>query len=149
MLWFVQRTDLPTADRLRRRGLFIRAIYALCLGGAAVNHLRSIVVHGWFPPYLPWLTAAYWSSLTLLDPLAAVLLFVRPKTGIAITVAIIVSDVAHNLWFVGTYARGMPLLPQVATSPFLLSQIAFLIFVASTALIAWRDAEVRTNRQLA
>ena len=63
---------------MARTGPLLRIIYALCLLGATVNHLRSVLARGWFPADLPWGTAAYWASLTFLDPLAAILLFVRP-----------------------------------------------------------------------
>jgi hypothetical protein len=50
-----------------RTGLLIRIIYALCLLGATVNHVRAVHAHGWMPPDLPWGTAVYWSSLTFLE----------------------------------------------------------------------------------
>jgi hypothetical protein len=126
---------LRAADH--RRGLVIRGIYAACLLVATINHIRAVALHGWFPTYLPWLTASYWNSLTFLDPLAAALLFVRPKLGIVTTFAIIVTDVVHNLWFTATYARSASPAHAIATSPFLLAQMAFLTFVALTFSIAW------------
>jgi hypothetical protein len=128
-----------------QRGLVIRAIYALCLAGAAVNHVRAVVDRGWLPASLPFGTAVYWSSLTFFDPLAAILLFVRPRVGIAATVVIILTDVVHNLWFAGTHAGGSPLLGAIVTNPFLLSQISFLLFVALTASMAWSDADPKAD----
>jgi len=125
---------------VQRAGLILRVIYALCLAGATVNHVRAIAAHGVLPDFLPWPSAAYWSSLTLLDPLAAGLLFVRPRAGIVLTAAIIATDVAHNFWFVNLYAPAPSLAAAVAANPFLISQIAFLVFVAATARIAWRGA---------
>jgi hypothetical protein len=122
-----------------RAGLLIRIIYALCLLGATVNHVRAVHAHGWMPSDLPWITAAYWSSLTLLDPLAAILLFIRPKIGIAATIAIIFSDVVHNLWFRAGHPVTGSFYHDVTSSPFMMSQIAFLLFVAVTAPIAWKD----------
>jgi hypothetical protein len=77
--------------------VLIRILYALCLVGATVNHVQAVHARGWLPNDAPLLTAVYWSSLTFLDPLAAVLLFIRPRIGIRATVAVIVSDVLHNL----------------------------------------------------
>jgi hypothetical protein len=122
-----------------RAGLLIRIIYALCLLGATANHVRAVHSRGWMPPDLPWLTAAYWSSLTVLDPLAAVLLFVRPKIGIAATAAIILSDVIHNLWFRAGHPVTGSLYQDVTSSPFMMSQITFLLVVAVTAPIAWKE----------
>ena len=122
-----------------RAGLLIRIIYALCLLGATVNHVRAVHARGWLPPDLPLGTAVYWSSLTVLDPLAAVLLFIRPKIGIAATIAIILSDVAHNLWFRAGHPVTGSLYQDVTSSPFMMSQIAFLLFVAVTAPFASKD----------
>lgn len=100
--------------------------------------MRAVAVRGWLPAQLPVATALYWSSLTFLDPLAAILLFVRPRAGVGLTVAIIVSDVAHNLWFTTTHTPRTSFVHNVASSTFLMSQIAFLIFVGATAPWAWR-----------
>ena len=73
----------------------------------------------------------------MLDPLAALLLFIRPRIGVAATIAIITSDVVHNLWFVAGH-RANRALPH---DPFLLSQIAFLVLVGLTARLASPDAD--------
>jgi|tagenome__1003787_1003787.scaffolds.fasta_scaffold20981844_2 hypothetical protein len=126
---------------MQRRGLWIRIVYALCLLGACTNHIRALVSHGWWREGIPLGTAVYWDSLTVLDPLAAVLLFVRPRAGVALTAAIIVSDVAHNLWFEATHPMGRSLIGNVTSSFAMRSQIGFLLFVAITAPIAWRRPE--------
>ena len=116
----------------------IRIVYALCLAVATVNHVRAVLAYGWLPQQLPWPTAVYWSSLTFLDPLAAVMLFVRPRVGIAMTVAIIVSDVAHNLWFMAAHSVSGSFYKDLTDNGAALSQFAFLLFVTATAPIAWR-----------
>jgi hypothetical protein len=131
---------------VKQRGLWIRIVYALCLAGATINHVRAVVAHGWFPPLVPAGTALYWSSLMFLDPLAAALLFVRPRAGIGLTVAIIVSDVAHNLWFMAAHPLRDSLLADVTSSAFMMSQIAFLLFVAATAPLAW-NASIFARRR--
>jgi hypothetical protein len=82
-------------------------------------------------------TALYWSSLTFLDPLAAVLVFVRPRMGITLTAGIIVTDVAHNLWFTAAHPLSASFVEDVTSSALMMSQIAFLLFVAATAPFAW------------
>ncbi len=121
-----------------RLGRWIRIVYALCLTGATINHVRALLAHGWLPEQLPLATALFWSSLTFLDPIAAVLLFLRPRAGIGLTVAIIVSDVVHNLWFIAAHPLRGSLVEDVTSSRFMMSQIAFLLFVAATASLAWR-----------
>ncbi|MBA2467156.1 MAG: hypothetical protein H0V46_06070 [Sphingomonas sp.] len=113
------------------------------MAGAAVNHVRAVLAHGWLPAHLPPLSALYWSSLTFLDPLAVALLFLRPRIGIALTAAIIVSNVAHNLWFVAAFPLRGSFAEDVTSSGFMMSQIAFLLFVALTAPLAWRERGAR------
>ena len=117
----------------------IRIVYALCLAGATINHVRAVLTRGWLPHHLSSGTALYWSSLTFLDPLAAVLLLLRPRTGIVLTVAIILSDVVHNLWFIAAHPLTGSFLEDVTSSAFMMSQIAFLLFVAATAPMAWKQ----------
>ena len=130
---------------MQPRGLWIRVVYALCLAGASINHVRALLTYGWWREGLPLGTAIYWDSLTLLDPLAAILLFLRPRAGIAMTIVIIVSDVAHNLWFEATHPLGRSLIAEITSSFFMMSQIAFLLFVAITARKAWREAAEPTQ----
>jgi hypothetical protein len=122
---------------VQRPGYLVRIIYALCLAGATINHVWAVLAYGWFPQQLSQATALYWSSLTFLDPLAALLLFIRPRVGIALTVLIIVSDVGHNLWFIATHPLHGSFVKDVSSSGFMMSQIAFLLFVAATVRVAW------------
>jgi hypothetical protein len=123
---------------VQRLGRSIRIVYALCLAAATVNHVRAVLAYGWFPPELPLFTAIYWSSLTFLDPLAALMLFVRARAGVALTTAIIVSDVAHNVWFMAAHSPSGSFYQDLTDSGAVMSQIAFLLFVTATAPIAWR-----------
>ena len=123
---------------MKRPERLIRIVYALCLGVGTINHVRAVLAHGWLPEQLPLPTAVYWSSLTFLDPFAAVMLFVRPRIGIALTVAIIVSDVAHNVWFMAARSVSGSFYQDLTDSGAVMSQIAFLLFVTATAPIAWR-----------
>ncbi|MGZ2412288.1 glucose dehydrogenase [Sphingomonas sp. F9_3S_D5_B_2] len=126
---------------MHRQGFWIRVVYALCLAGACVNHVRALLVYGWWREGVPLGTTIYWDSLTLLDPLAALLLFVRPRAGVALTIAIIVSDVAHNVWFEASHALGRSLIEDLTSSFVIMSQVGFLLFVAITAPTAWRQTE--------
>jgi len=127
---------------LQRRSLMIRSAYAACMLGAAFNHARILFQHGLFWSYggVPWPSAAYWTSLTFLDPLAALLLFLRPRVGIAATAIIIATNVVHNLWVATWRAPTGQLASYVLSNPFTMSQLAFLLFVAVTARAAWIGA---------
>lgn len=68
---------------------------------------------------MPLFVCAYWTTLTLLDPLAAALLLARPRLGVMLTVAIITIDVALNVWVGAT--RGFQLDALIAQATFLQS----------------------------
>jgi hypothetical protein len=100
-----------------------------------------LVQHGLFWDYggLNPVSAAYLSGLTLLDPLVAALLFVKPRVGIVATVVLIVTNVIHNLGTTAYYAPAGDFLTR-ASHPVLLAQIGFMLFVLVTAPVAWRGA---------
>ncbi len=108
--------------------------------------MRILLQHGlsWDYGGVGWVSAAYWSSLTILDPLVAVLLFVRPRVGIWCAIALIVTNVIHNLAFTAHHAPAGQFLAR-ASDPFILSQIGFMLFVGATARIAWKG--VRSTNQ--
>jgi hypothetical protein len=115
----------------------IRLAYALCLAGATYNHARIVVEHGltWDYGGLPSFVSYFWTALTFIDSLAIILLLARPRHGMVLTIAIIMSDVAINSWI--GLAYGFDAASFVA-------QVSFLIFVMVTVRIAWR-AELRTT----
>jgi hypothetical protein len=117
--------------KLQNSSLLIRLIYAICLAGATYNHAKIVAVHGldWNYGGLPVFVSRFWTALTFLDALAVILLMFKPKIGLVLTVAIIVSDVAINSWVGITYGFDIPSF---------LAQALFLLFVMSTVGIAWR-----------
>ncbi len=121
----------------------LRSTYALCLLGATSTHVWTLVTHGLFWDYggMPVFTQIYWTSLTALDPLAAVLLIVQPRAGLLLTLAIISSDVTHNTWIMSR-----SLAPDWSNWMYV-SQIVFLIFVLLTISRAWKltPAERKPN----
>jgi hypothetical protein len=136
-----QGPGIPPAG-IHRASLFIRGIWAACLLVAGLNHARILLQHGILWDYggasLP--SVVYWTSLTFIDPLAAALLFARPRLGIAITCLLIVTNVMHNLTVMAQQYTGAELLTRVASSFFMMCQIGFMLFVAATARLAWRGA---------
>jgi hypothetical protein len=117
-----------------RLSFAVRILFACCLFIATANHIRADVSYGlfWDYGYGPSTYLAsriFWGALTFFDPLAALLLFIKPRAGIVLTVAIILVDVAHNTFYVA--------LKQQWLEPFYLSQVAFLIVVFLLSPIAW------------
>ncbi len=131
------RTGRAAEQSAQRRSLILRVIYALCLLGATANHWAILLQHGLYWDYggFPVATAIFWTSLSFLDPAAVVLLFARPNAGVAATIAIIVTDVIHNLWIEARYFP--PLLRTLVQAPGVMAQIAFMLFVLATASRAW------------
>ena len=126
---------------VQRNTPIVIIIWAVCLLIAGVNHARTLFLHGLFWDYggVSWPSAVYWSSLTVLDPVAATLLFVRPRVGIASTILLITTNVVHNLAVTAQFAPQNQFLIRAA-NPYLISQIAFMVFVAATARSAWKAA---------
>lgn len=46
---------------------------------------------------MTWASDAYWSSLTIVDPIVAALLFARPKLVVLSTIVLNTTNVVHNL----------------------------------------------------
>ena len=137
----------PKSEQMHRRSLIVRSIWAACLLIGGANHARILLQHGLFWDYhgVAWPSAVYWTSLTIIDPLVAALLFVRPKAGIISTVALIVTNVAHNQAVTAHFAPEGEFLAR-ASHPILISQIVFMLFVIATARVAWRGtAKTRTD----
>jgi hypothetical protein len=125
-----------------RASIVIRTLFAVCLLAATFNHARAILQHGvlWDYGYgsrIALTSRLYWAVLTILDPLAAVLLFVKPRTGIWLTVAIIVSDVIHNTYYVAANDQWL--------APFHLAQVGFLVIVLGLAPVAARAVPSRVK----
>ena len=87
---------MSSVPRVDRR---ILIAFSACLAVACAVHLLDLWRHGWLPyRFAPLPLNAYWTSLTLLDALAAVMLLCLPRAGLMLALLIIVSDVAINLF---------------------------------------------------
>ena len=124
-------------DRNRRRAAAIRIIFALCLTIGAVSHASILYRHGigWTYGGRSALTVAFWTSLTLLDPVAALLLLMRPRIGLAATLVIMIADVAHNLVVAGPADLRV------------IDQMVFLTAVLVAIQFVWRHSPSRGLRR--
>ncbi|MGB3588157.1 MAG: hypothetical protein WBA23_16530 [Tunicatimonas sp.] len=127
---FCNFTQLPTKTKV------ILLIQAAGMLGGTSTHLYWVIRHGFFSEayHSPLFSVILWDSLTFLDPIAAVLLIVKPRVGVWLTAIIISIDVFHN-------SIPLPLLsprplleiwPTLFTHWMIISQVAFLIFVLAT-----------------
>ena len=116
----------------------VRVIFALCLAVASIGHINDLWQHGWFPyRFAPLPLNVYWTALAFLDASAALLLLARPRAGLALTLLVIVSDVAVNLF--ARFYLGLRL------QTFALSlQVLFFVAVVGVTLYA-RRAEAVTQ----
>ncbi len=73
------------------------AVVVLAYG--SVVHLVHLVGSGFDPyPDLPVWLRTYFVALTVFDPVAAVLLARRTRTGVALAIAVLVADAPANGW---------------------------------------------------
>lgn len=122
--------------------LAVRILFACCLFVATANHIRADIAHGLLWDYgygaNTYLgSRIFWGALTLLDPVAAALLFIKPRAGALATLAIILIDVVHNTYYVA--------LKQQWLEPFYLSQVAFLIVVLLLSPVVWNASGRASN----
>jgi hypothetical protein len=117
----------------------VRALYALCMAGAAFNHARIVADHGLFWDYggIAPFYAVFWTSLTFVDTLAVLLLLARPRAGLALTVAVIVIDVLVNASVGLRYGFDWAAFG---------AQCLFLMIVLATIGTAWRGLPTNFNR---
>ncbi len=119
-------------------GTRIRATYAVCLCGGTLTHAATFFTCGLLCSYggVPIFTRAFWTSLTFLDPLSAVLLFARPRVGLVLTLLIMLTDVANNTLIWLTFQTPELAFNWINRTAYL-CQVSFLIFVLATIKIAW------------
>lgn len=88
----------------------------------------------------PILNTLFWDSLTFLDPLAAILLYVRPKTGLILTISIILTDVLHNTFYYADelFFRSLSITEWISTYWMILGQWCFAAFTLITFRFCWR-----------
>jgi hypothetical protein len=119
--------------RLNKRTRVVLVLQAVSMLLGASTHIKWVLKNGIFSRQEQTLFAStvFWDSLTFLDPLAALLLIIRPKAGVILTAIIITVDVLHNnsYWIFGTLQ-----LKNIDTSlwAMFVAQMIFLVFVYST-----------------
>lgn len=90
-MWAERWAGVP--DAARRAVLAAAAVF----GYGTVVHLVHLVLGGLDPyPSVPGWLATYFVSLTMLDPVAAVLLLLRRRVGLLLGCAVLITDAAAN-----------------------------------------------------
>ena len=130
-----------------RTGQFIRknrwfdsamlVVFFMAFTGATYNHVTDMVRGGLFP-YAKWYGVPepfnwYWTSLTVLDPLAVVALWFNVRVGYMAAFSIMLTDVPIN-----GYVNARYWMLPLYENPSLVMQTAFLAFLMVTARRIWR-----------
>jgi uncharacterized membrane protein YqaE (UPF0057 family) len=113
----------------------IFAIYIFGFSYGTTNHIIDIQRDGLLGyNYVPLPINIYWTLLTILDPLAIILLLFFPFLGMALSVFIMITDLAVNI--------SVTVYHYLQTGSFsdgrLFLQIAFGLFVFVTVPLAWK-----------
>jgi hypothetical protein len=117
------------------KGLQIaRWVYTIGFLAGTYTHARGILANGFLATPVPLAIGLYWDTLTLLDPLTVLLLWWRPKLGLGLAVAIMMSDISVNtkVYLAGYF--GAPTAHMIPLSLF--EQSLFGLFVFLTAPLA-------------
>lgn len=114
----------------------IFVVYTVCFLVGTYTHTAGLVRRGFLALPVPLAIGVFWDALTLLDPLAAALLWWCPKAGIRLALAIMAADVCVNTT---TYLAGYfgPPVPNMVPLH-LFDQALFGVFVFVTAPLAYR-----------
>ena len=122
-------------DRWVRRAVWSIWIAAFALG--TYTHLWWVLHAGFMPtPEAPLWANIYWTSLTVLDPLAILLIVLgRARAAIVLALSIMISNVIINSWA----SFGLNLSGFEVSLPM---QTAFFGFVAGSSLYLWPRAKI-------
>ncbi len=111
-------------------------IFILAFAGATYNHMMDLISGGLFPYTKKWGTPEsfniYWTSLTILDPLAIAALLINIRVGYIVAIIIMLTDVPINLYANLNYWP-FPIYENYS----LLMQTAFLMFLLATVRRVW------------
>ena len=130
-------------DKNRWYDSVILFVFVLAFAGATYNHVMDLVHGGLFPYTNKWGTPEglnlYWTSLTVFDPLAIAVLILNVRFGYVFALCIMLTDVPINFYTnIGYWSL------EFHKNYFLLTQIAFLVFLLSTTGRIWKLTEKST-----
>lgn len=136
---------------LNSRTRTILVIQAICMLVGASTHIKWIYEHGIYSKHLntPFFSTVFWDSLAFFDIVAAVLLIARPKTGIWLTLVIIITDVVHNnalLFLVHEHMNEIGVKMWVTKYWMLVVQILFMIFVLVTIKGNLKEINIKSTK---
>ena len=127
---------MTTFKKLPTKTKVILIIQSVAMLMGTSTHLSWVIKNGFLSEEYnaPLTSMIFWDSLTFLDPLAALLLFIKPKTGLVLTLIIIILDVVHNnsFYFDELYMQSLSIVEWAKIYWMILGQIIFALFVLLT-----------------
>lgn len=111
----------------RNQKVFI-TIYILFFSIGTTTHIRDIIIGGILPyrDFALWANI-YWTMLTILDPMAILLLVLNVEAGVILSLIIISSDVVINLFFT-IYRGGLSNVVNI----YMIGQFTAFVFIFCT-----------------
>lgn len=96
-----------------------RALLGLLTAGlllGTATHIENIARAGLIPrPELPLACNVFWSALVVVDPMVALVLLRRPRTGVVLVAALMAVDLTVNL-AIARLGLTAPIIAQIAYS---------------------------------
>lgn len=134
---------------LNRKTKSILTIQAICMLIGASTHILWVAENGLFSgsDNYPCISTIFWDSLTFIDLVAALLLILRPKSGILLTLATITIDVIHNnliLFIHDQHMNSIGVQMWATKYWMLIGQILFLAFVFLTLTTNLSEIRLKT-----
>ena len=112
------------------------------------THLLWVINNGFLSEKysVPVLSKFFWDSLTFLDPVAAILLLLKPKTGIWVAVIIIIIDVLHNgnNCFRALLKEPLSVTSWIINNWMLWAQFFFGLFIIVSFKNNWRELKFKS-----
>ena len=126
----------------------ILIMQSIAMLSGMTTHLIWIINNGFLSENYnaPFFTRFFWDSLTFIDPIAAILLIIKPKTGIWLTFVIIIIDVFHNfiLCFRSITPNSNYFSYWIIGNWMLMCQIFFLLFVSVTFKSNLKEVKIKS-----
>ena len=113
----------------------ILVIYSAGFLVGTSTHVAGIVKHGFLAHRAPLSFNLYWDSLTLLDPLAVLLLWTRIRLGIGLAVLIMVTDIGINSYAYINGYLGQTVSNMIPVPLFLQSLFGMFLFATSPVVL--------------
>ena len=122
--------------KLKKKTQAFLIIQSIGMLMGASTHLIWIVENGFLSKEYnaPLFTKIFWDSLMFIDPVAAILLIIKPKAGLYLTILIITLDILHNniFYFNELYLNPIEIFDWMIKYWMIIGQVVFGAFVYIT-----------------